>query len=146
MPVTDLQVAALRALLTRDFDENRRLLGQLGDEGLRKGYFPLLTSAFIDATLLRFRGKKRSDIIGWVADIRARRVTDGPLDPNVAERLILWVFDKATTDDLDFQTEFGHQAMLLASLVEEQHLDDAGLDAFLVKARESADEALGGRR
>jgi hypothetical protein len=144
MPVTDLQVAALRALLSRDFDENRRLMGVLGDEGLRKGYFPLLTGAFIEAVLQRFRGTKRSDIIEWVADIRAQRETGGPLDPNVAERLILWVFDKATTDDLDFNTEFGHQ-MLLASLVEEQEFDDAGLDAFLAKARESTDVALNRR-
>jgi hypothetical protein len=142
MPVTDLQVATLRALLTRDYEENRRLMSQLGDEGLRKGYFPLLTGAFIEAVLHKFRGKKRGDIITWTAEIRAQRETDGPLDPNVAERLILWVFDKATIDDLDFNTEFGHQAMLLASLVEEQELNDAGLDAFLAKARESTDTAL----
>lgn len=142
MPVTDLQVATLRALLVRDFDETRGLKAQIGEEGLRSGYYPLLTSAFVEAAKLQFGGKKPSDIVEWVAAVRAERDPNGHIDPNIAERLILWVFDQASTDDLDFDTEYGHQTMLTGLLVDEQEFDGAGLDAFLQKARDETDAAL----
>lgn len=143
MPVTDVQVATLRALLVHDFDESRRLMGQIPDEGMRKGYFPLVTAAFVDAVKLRFRGKKRSEMIEWVADVRARMDTGNRIDPNVAEKVILWVFGKASTAELDFDADLGHQTTLLALLVEEQGFTDEELDAFLARARRDVDIAMG---
>lgn len=140
MPTTDLQVATLRALLLQDFQEHRRMVGELGDEGMRSGYLPLLTAAFGEAVRLRFRGKKRADIIEWVADVRARIDTGDRIDPSVAERLILWVFGQASTEDIDFDTDFGHQTMLTGLLVEEQEFDDARLNEFLGRARVVADQ------
>lgn len=142
MPVTDVQVATLRALLVHDFDEGRRLMSQIGDEGMRKGYFPLLSAAFIDAVMLRFRGKKRSEMIAWVADVRARMDAGNRIDPNVAEQLILWAFGRGSTDGLDFNTDVEHQTTLLALLVEEQGFTDEELDAFLAKARQDVDTAM----
>lgn len=141
MPVTDKNIAALRAMLVHDFEGHQRLLDQHSEEETKKGYFPLLTAAFYLAAEQRFGGKPRGEIIAWVADVRARMDTKDRIDPNVAETLILWVFGKASTEDLDFNTDFGHQAMLLALLVEERDLGDAGLDAFLQQARDFLNEA-----
>lgn len=141
MAVTDLNVAALRAMLVHDFGEHQRLLDQHSEEETKKGYFPLLTAAFFIAVEQRFGGKPRREIIQWVADVRARMDTKDRIDPNVAETLILWVFGKASTADLDFNTDFGHQGMLLALLAEERDFDDARLDAFLQQARDFLNEA-----
>lgn len=145
MPVTDLQVACLKALLTHDYEEHERLIGQLGDQGMRNGYFPLLTSAFLDGATQRFRGQKRSDIVRWVAEKRAQRPDKEQLDPNVAELLLLWAFGKASLDEVDAMTSDGHQTLLLGLLVEEREFDDAQLNAFLQAAREDTDKALSSR-
>jgi hypothetical protein len=145
MAVTDLQVATLRALLTGEFDHGRRLMGQIGDDGLRYGYFPLVTAAFLEAAKQRFRGKKRDDIVQWVAETRAQRDEHGELDPRLAERLLLWVFGKASIEDVDAAASDVHQATLLTVLVSEQQFDDAGLDAFLQEARETVDTAMSNR-
>jgi hypothetical protein len=143
MPVTDLQVATLRALLVNDFDESRRLMAQISEDELRQGYFPFVQGAFWQAVEHRFRGKKRSDMIEWVAGVRANVDSGNQIDPNVAERLILWVFGKASVDDIDFETDYSHQTMLLGLLVEEQGFDDGELDAFLREARAFTDKMMG---
>lgn len=142
MPVTDTQVGCLRALLTRNFDEYERLIDELGHDGMRSGYFPLLTTAFLLAARAQFRGKNRTDMVEWVANVRVERDPNGQIDPNVAERLILWTFDKASVDDLDVKTIDGHQTVMLSLLVDEQGFDDTGLDAFLQQVREETDAAL----
>lgn len=141
MHITDLDVATLRALLVHDFDKYRQLIDQHSEEETRRGYFPLLTAAFFTAAEHRFNGKPRREVIEWVADVRARMDTKEHIDPNVAERLILWVFGKESTDDLDFDTDFSHQTMLLGILVDERGFDDAQLDAFLQQARDVMNEA-----
>lgn len=142
MPVTDVEVATLRALLVHDFDESRRLMAQISEEGMKKGYFPLVQGAFWQAVEHRFRGKTRSEVIEWVADIRTRMDTGNRIDPNVAECLILWVFGKASVDGIDFETDQSHQTMLLGLLVEERGFDDRELDAFLQQAREFTDKMM----
>lgn len=146
MAVTDLQVRTLRALLTRNFDEGRRLMRQIGEDGLRHGYFPLVTAAFLEAVRQRFRGKKRDDIVRWVAEIRAQHDENDQIDPHVAEQLLLWVFDMASIDGVDPATGHTHRAVLLAALVSEQQMDDAELDAFLQEARETVDVAMTNRK
>jgi hypothetical protein len=49
-------VAALRALLTGNFDEHTRLAGHLDDVGMRD-YMTLVSAAFLDAVGRRFAGK-----------------------------------------------------------------------------------------
>jgi hypothetical protein len=141
MRITDLDMATLRALLVNDFDEYRRLIDQHTDEETKRGYFPLLTAAFFIAVEQRFNRKPRSEIVEWVADVRARMDANDQIDPNVAEKLILWVFGKASTDDVDVNTDFGHQTMLLGLLIREREFSDPELDAFLQQARDTFREA-----
>jgi hypothetical protein len=141
MPVADAQVAILRALLSQDWEEHQRLLDQLDGWEAKRSYSLMVTSAFMEATKQRFNRKPRREIIEWVADIRARRDRNDEIDPNVAERLLLWSFGKGSVDDLDEKIVFGHQIMLVALLLAEQNLDAEGLEAFLQQARDFADRA-----
>lgn len=142
MAVSELQVETLRAFLTRDFDRGRHLMSQIGEEGLRKGYFPLVTAAFIDAAELRFRGHRHGDIERWVEETRLERDPDGQIDPAVAVRLLLWAIRMGSLGDIDPAVSDAHQALLLLFLVYEQQYSDAELDQFLRDARETADGAM----
>jgi hypothetical protein len=143
MPVTDVQVATLRALLAHEWDEHQRLVDRLSDYESKRGYSLLLTGAFFEAVEHRFRGKPRSEMIKWVADLRARVDSGDHIDPSIAERLILWVFGKGEIDDLDSKLVQGHQILLTGFLIEERQLDAPELDAFMQQARVFADTADG---
>jgi hypothetical protein len=145
MAITDVDVAALKALLVNDLEENGRLRRDRGEDGVRSGYLPLLTGAFMEAVTDRFSNASQGEVIRWIAEQRARREDNDLLDPMIAERLILWVFGKASTDDLDASTDFAHQAMLLASLVDERDLDETELDEFLERARLFTQNAQAGQ-
>ncbi|GAB3429376.1 hypothetical protein [Flindersiella endophytica] len=142
MATTDEQVATLRAFLTEDREEYDRIWSSLVDGGEKEGYFRLLLVAFTEAVRAQFRGKTRGDMVEWIADLRASQDPGGRIDPGVAERLVLWVFGKGSTDGIDFNTEAEHQMMLLFFLLEEQGLDEPGLDAFLTKVRGLTDEIM----
>lgn len=144
MAVTDLQVAAVRALLKRDFETARRLFSEIGEDGMRYGYFPLITAAYIEAATTRFRGKKRRDVREWVAEIRKLWDDDSEFDPEAAETLLLWAFNKASTQELEPAVSHKHQAALLIVLVDELGMDDTELDAFLEEARRTVDITLEG--
>jgi hypothetical protein len=144
MPVTDQQAATLRAQLAGNLEEHKRLLAGLATEADRRGYSALLTAAFYNAVDLRFtRDSSLDDVIEFVADVRARseRVRDA-LDPRIAERVLLAAFTSDNLDDLDSSELTKTKMFLLAAIIADQHLDDAGLDAFLGKARAFADELL----
>jgi hypothetical protein len=143
MPVTDQQAATLRAQLAGNLEEHKRLLAGLATED-RRGYSALLTAAFYNAVDLRFtRESSLDEVIEFVADVRARseRVRDA-LDPRIAERVLLAAFTSDDLDDLDSSELTKTKMFLLAAIIADQHLDDAGLDAFLAKARAFADELL----
>jgi hypothetical protein len=46
------------------------------------------------------------------------------------------------TDKQDAKAAFAPKQYLLTALIADQHLDDAGLDAFLAQARKLADQWL----
>jgi hypothetical protein len=87
----------------------------------------------------------QSDIIAFVGSVRARseRVSES-LDPEVAERMLNAALGDASTQGLSREAKASAQILLLAGLIADEHLDDAGLDAFLADARKLADQILGG--
>jgi len=52
------------------------------------------------------------------------------------------VLGHTSVADLDAKAAFAAKQYLLAELIADQHLDDAGLDTFLAQAREFADQWL----
>ncbi len=142
MPVTDEQVAAMRAYLNGDADLYHRLHGQLNRDEARTGYTALLTAAFVEAVERRF-GKTGtpSDVVTFVADVRSRsdRLAE-EIDPQAAELLIRAALTGDDIDDLDAGTIGGLYVVLLAGLISDEQLDDARLDDFLGEARKLADQ------
>jgi hypothetical protein len=144
MPVTDHQVATLRAQLSGEFAEYERLLGDLDRKADSQGYSALVTAAFHNAVDLRFtRDSALDEVITFVADVRARseRLRDA-LDPHTAERLLVTAVSGDYVRGLDPTDSNKMKLVLLTSLVAEMNLDEAGLDQFLAKARALADELL----
>jgi len=144
MPVTDGQVAALRALLSDDIDRHRQLFAGLDRAEAKKSYPALVTAAFGIAVDRRFgTSYQPADIVTFVADVRARsdRLAR-ELDPDVAERVIYAVLGHGTVRGLDKQMVTRAKLVLLADLIAEARLDDAGLDEFLAAARKLADQLM----
>jgi hypothetical protein len=144
MPVTDDQVAALRALLVDDLDRHRQLFGQLDRAEARKGYPALVTAAFGEAVERRFGQRYQpAEIVTFVADVRTRsdRLA-AELDPDAAERVINAVLGHASIRDLDREAVTRAKLVLLAALVADARLDDAGLDELLAAARKLADQLM----
>ena len=144
MPVSDDQVAALRALLVDDIDRHRQLFSQLDRAEARKSYPALVTAAFGEAVERRFgQHYQPADIVSFVADVRSRsdRLA-GELDPDVSERVINAVLGHGSARDLDKEAVTRAKLVLLGGLVADARLDDAGLDDFLVAARKLADQLM----
>ena len=111
MPVTDAQVATLRALLSDDVDRYEMLFGQLDRAQARSGYTALVTGAFCEAVDRRFgRNLQPADVISFVSQVRARseRVAR-ELDPEVAERVIRAVYGDGSLRDLSDSAVTGAQ-------------------------------------
>jgi len=145
MAVTDEQMATLRAQLAGNLEEHKRLLAQLDRDAARTGYSALLSAAFCVAVERRFaQGAGTADVIEFVGNVRSRlSEAADKIDPRTAERLILAVYtDERVPDNLDLETRFRTQLLLLAALIADERLDDAGLDAFLADARKLADQWL----
>lgn len=135
------QVTALRALLTRNFDEHHRVVAQIKQTGGLTGYYELVTAAFFEAVDRCFGTRYTlPDIVEYVAEVRARlRDPNRGIDPNVAERLIRKALGEGTTRDIDKETLLHTEGVLLAVLVMDEQFDDAALDAFLAEARALAE-------
>jgi len=144
MPVTDDQVAALRALLSDDMDRYRQLFSELDRAEAKKGYSALVTAGFAEAVERRFGpGYRGADIVEFVASIRSRSdQVAAELDPDVAERVIRVVLEDAPVDDLSRNAITGAQALLLIGLIIDARLDSEGLDQFLAEARKLADQLM----
>lgn len=144
MPVTDQQAAVLRAQLAGNLAEHKRLLASLDSKADSRGYSALLTAAFYNAVDSRFtRDSTLDEVTEFVADVRARseRIRDA-LDPRVAERVLISAVTNGNLGDLDAEERTKTKMFLLAGIISDQHLDDAGLDEFIAKARAFADELL----
>ena len=142
MPVTDDQVAVLRAYLADDMDEHRQLYARLDRETARIGYVALVTAAFITAASQRFAQESTADVIGFVADLRSRSpALAESIDPGAAEHLIYAVLDDEDTD-LDSKDMGGLMIVLLAGLVADRQPSPDELDEFLAGVRKLADRWL----
>jgi hypothetical protein len=143
--VTDQQVLVLRALLAGDFDQHRALRAQLSQEADREGYSALIAAAFFEAADRRFaEDHSREMMVQFVASARARSDDASQrIDPLLAERMLLGVFDDVSTDGHSDQAIVETQMLLLAALVSEAALNDSNLDAFLAESRKLADRWTG---
>jgi hypothetical protein len=144
MPVTDDQVAALRAYLADDLDQHRQLYARLDRQAAHSGYAALLAAAFFEAVNRRFaQDGTTADVIEFVADVRGRsQALAEAIDPRAAERLIRAALTDEDIDDLDDRAKGSLYVVLLAGLIGDEQLSDDGLDEFLAEARKLADEWL----
>ena len=146
MPVTDEQVATLRALLTNDTDRYKQMFAELRRAEAGQGYMALVAASFSEAALRRFGSDyTQADIITFVGSLRARseRVSES-LDPDAAELMLNAALGDASTQSLSREVKVNTQITLLVGLIADEHLADAGLDAFLADARKLGDQILGG--
>lgn len=145
MAVTDDQVATLRAQLAGNLQEHLRLLDQIDPVAARTGYSALVTAAFCEAAEQRFApDADAADVIDFVGNVRSRSGDAADrIDPRVAERLILAVYTDEQVKDIPADVRYKTQIILLGALIGDEQLDDAGLDAFLARARKLADQWLG---
>jgi hypothetical protein len=145
MPVTDRQVATLRAQLAGHTAEHKRLLDQLDWKTDGPGYTALLDAAFFEAADRRFSAQTTNEeIIAYVADVRSRtEETADAVSPDYAERLIAKVLGRGgSIDDLDDKIATRTKHFLLVTLTIDQEYNDAGLDEFLTAVRKIADRWL----
>ena len=144
MPVTDDQMATLRALLSDDMDRYRQLFSGLDRAEAKKGYSALVTAGFAEAVERRFGpGYRGADIVEFVASVRSRSdQVAAELDPDVAERVIRVVLEDAPVDDLSRDAITGAQLLLLIGLIADAQLDSEGLDQFLAEARKLGDQLM----
>lgn len=139
------QVTALRTLLTRNFDEHRRVIAQVRQADGLAGYNDLITAAFVKAVNRRFGAQYTlTDIVEYVAEVRTRiRNPDRGIDPNVAERLMRKALGEGTVRGIDKKAIIHTEGVLLAALIMDEQLDGAALDAFLAEARAAVDSFTG---
>lgn len=142
MPVTDHQVATLRALLAGDLDEHARLRAQLDRDADRAGYSALIAAAFFEAADRRFaESHAKADIVEFVASARATTPgTAEKIEPLLAERMIRGVFEDETLGDVPDQVVVEAQLLLLAALLGEARPGAAELDGLLAESRKVADQ------
>jgi hypothetical protein len=146
MPVTDRQVAALRAQLAAHLEEHKRLVGQLEWKSEGAGYAALLDGAFFEAIDRRLGTQATDeDIISFVAGVRSR--TDEAardVDPEYAERLVSAVLGRGGSfEGLDEKRATAAKLYMLVSFAADQEYGDEELDEFLQEARKNADRLLG---
>jgi hypothetical protein len=144
MPVTDEQVATLRAHLAGDAEEYQRLWKRLDRDAAKVGYMALLAAAFFEAVDRRFaKDGTVADVIEFVAGVRARLGDNADeIDPGVAERLIRDALGDGTTEGLDEGTIVATKVMLLTALISDMQLDGLRLDEFMATSRELGDRLM----
>jgi hypothetical protein len=145
MPVTDGQVAVLRALLADDQDLYKQLYARLDRDRDSGGYAAMINGAFARAVQRRFGNQHQpADVIEFVADARSRsgRLAQ-EIDPGIAERVIHLVLGDGSVTGVSKTALASTQLLLLGALVADEHFDDAGLDAFLASSRKLADQIMG---
>lgn len=146
--MNDDQVAALRAQLSGQVDEHRRLLNELDPQAANVGYVALVAGAFLEAVRRRFLkdGEPADDveIIDFVTSVRLRTTDpENTLDPTVGETMIKIAMGKlppAARKEISGEVGFGSQILLLAGLIGDAQLGPEELDEFLAKARYFAEE------
>lgn len=148
MPVTDHQMATLRAQLTGRIDEHRRLLSQM-DRAAANRYVSLVIAAFFEAAIRRFvrDGSPVDDteIIKFVASVRHRLADPGDLDAQVAVTLIKIAIDKLPAEaqkGISIDVSNATRIILLSGMVGAVNLSPDQLEEFLDAARAMTDKAF----
>jgi hypothetical protein len=150
MPVTDSNVALLKAQLTGNRDVYRHLTSQLHSQEDTRRYVALVNGAFVDAASRRFGpGTTSEEVIAFIDavrsridDVRSRTEESAEPDPVLLGRVLLTAISDGTVTGLDPQAVRTAQLFLLAALVLDEQLSEAELDAVLARARELADGQL----
>jgi hypothetical protein len=145
MPVTDDEVAALRAYLQGNEALRRELYGRITTPAAKARYTALLAAAFMEAVKRRFGGRdSAAEVIEYVADVRARVPGVGEkTDPSAAERLIRSVLaGDAHAPDIDARMRGRIFIFFLAAIISDAQYDDDQLEALLTVARKAADDVL----
>jgi hypothetical protein len=142
MPVTDHQVAALRAHVTGDFEEYKRLTSQFDKETDKIGWAALIAAGFYEAVDRRFANSS-DEIVEYVGSVRARsdRAAE-EIDPVTAERLVRYALAGGQDPDVDGRTRALTQMVLLAVLVHDSSYDEQELERFLTEVRRFADQMI----
>ena len=144
MPVTDDEVAALRAYLQGNRALQEELYERITTSAAKTRYSTLLAAAFIEAVNRRFGGRdSAADVIEYVADVRARTPMLGEqIDPSAAEGLIRGILTDADVPDIDGRMRGRIFISFLIAMVSDAQYDDDQLEALLVEARKAADDQL----
>jgi hypothetical protein len=145
MPVTDDEVAALRAHLQGNQALQQELYERITTPAAKTRYTTLLAAAFMEAVNRRFSGRDSAgEVIEYVADVRARAPEVGEkIDPGRAERLIRRILaDDVDVSDIDARMRGRIFIIFLVALVSDAEYDDGQLEAFLAEARKAADDRL----
>ncbi len=120
--------------------ELRTRLAQSGD---LYGFAELVNAAFLLAVRRRFAPAwTRSDVVRYVGNVRAYGPADDDIDPLAAEALILRALGTDQRPGADEEVVAAAQAVLLVTVIADLQLDAAGVDHFLIQARELADQWL----
>jgi hypothetical protein len=147
MPITDEQVAVLRAQLTGNRAEHLRLMEQLDSNEANEFYPALIAAAFFEAAEQYFikDGEVADDaqIIDFVAQMRERSDESADLiNTSLAESMIRDLLGKGEMIEVEPGIKLGHQIVIVAAIVGERQFTSAELDAFLQSARSLAEELL----
>jgi hypothetical protein len=138
-PAIDNSVTVLHALLTEDMDTFRRL-HQAQDAEERRAFAVVLTLAFTKAALERFGEQPDKDeIIGFVADARARVVGPETVAPEDAEHVIRAVLGEGQLiDAMDGRTYGAAQTSMLFAIIHENGASAERINGLLAEAAEEA--------
>jgi hypothetical protein len=143
MPVTDDEVAALRAYLQGNRALQEDLYERMTTPAARARYTTLLAAAFMEAVSRRFGGRDSAEVIEYVADVRARVPEVGQkIDPSAAERLMRSILTDADPPDIDARMRGRIFIIFLMAMVSDAQYDDDQLEALLAVARKAADDRL----
>lgn len=146
MPVTDRNVAALRAQFKQDFDEFDRLADGFIGTPEDDGYSALITGGFLEAVDQRFGDDTtEEDVVAYVTNVRTRGGGMPDLDPVPAERILMRAVGFGDPRDLENISDgdmLGYQFVLMGALVADERYDDAGLEEFLAAARRAGDDLM----
>ena len=142
MPVTDMQVAVLRAFLTHDGDRVTPLAYQLGEAGM-VGYVRLAEAALSVIARRKFAPRfTNADLVRFVAAARTARLADGDefdFDPAVGEHVLRYSLGQPVTLALDLEPRLRAIVALLDALSEDELTSEADFDGLLAEARLLAD-------
>lgn len=147
MPVTDEQVAWLRAYLAGHPEEAQSLRARATAPDGAAGLGALVHAAFVIAARRKFgRSWTRAEVTQFVAQVR-RLLTERPeaLDPGVAGYELRRALGDKPAGHPDAHSSGRVQFILLNALVQSLDLKDADVAAVINQAREVAGTLLGSR-